>query len=216
MTDQDITIAMTDAERALFEKLLSSATSYLEFGSGGSTILASRTPTLNRATCVESSNEYFNDQVLPDPDVQKAVESKKLEVMLVDIGPTADWGFPVDKSSRKKWVNYAESPFRNDSSYDLVLVDGRFRVACALQALFHATPDTIIAFHDYWNRHQYHVVEQFFELVERVDNFAIFKAKSGYSKFKARMVYGMYRREPGDHPLYLKIRRRLSRGAQKD
>ena len=42
----------------------------------------------------------------------------------------------------------------------MVLIDGRFRVACFLFSLLNAKKDSIIIFDDYMNRSEYHVVEE--------------------------------------------------------
>lgn len=44
---------------------------------------------------------------------------------------------------------------------DLVLIDGRFRLACFLHSQLAAETGTPILFDDYTNRPQYHLVEEF-------------------------------------------------------
>jgi hypothetical protein len=41
--------------------------------------------------------------------------------------------------------------------YDIILVDGKWRVECARAAAKVMTDDTILLFHD-WDREEYHVV----------------------------------------------------------
>src|SRR5699024_4064786 len=42
---------------------------------------------------------------------------------------------------------------------DVVLIDGRFRVACFLTSVLYANPNTKIIFDDYTDRTYYHIVE---------------------------------------------------------
>ena len=55
-------------------------------------------------------------------------------------------------------------------SFDVYLVDGRYRVACACSAFLHAAKygaaNAIILMHDYAEREHYHVVEQFADIIE--------------------------------------------------
>ena len=59
-----------------------------------------------------------------------------------------------------------EAPFSEGFSPDVVLIDGRFRVACFLYALIHTKPGTVIIFDDYADRPEYHVVEEVISPVE--------------------------------------------------
>ena len=62
----------------------------------------------------------------------------------VYIGELGDWGFPKDSTNISLWPSYCESIWKYGRDAELVLVDGRFRVACALHAvlLSYTPPDT--------------------------------------------------------------------------
>ncbi len=53
------------------------------------------------------------------------------------------------------------------SQVDVVLIDGRFPVACCLKCYDILSDDSVILFDDFLNRPQYHVVLDFFEIVEQ-------------------------------------------------
>jgi hypothetical protein len=55
---------------------------------------------------------------------------------------------------------------------DLVLVDGRFRVACVLQALL-TVPTARILVHDFWQRPAYHIVLQYTTVLDRADTMVL-------------------------------------------
>ena len=57
---------------------------------------------------------------------------------------------------------------------ELVLIDGRFRVACFLFSLINGSPGTKIIFDDYVNRPHYHVVEEFIKPIETCGIQALF------------------------------------------
>jgi hypothetical protein len=62
----------------------------------------------------------------------------------VDIGEVGAWGYPTNSTNSRTWPSYSESILKYGHEADLVLVDGRFRVACALYAvlLSYSYPDT--------------------------------------------------------------------------
>ena len=57
------------------------------------------------------------------------------------------------------------------SVYDVVLIDGRFRIECALKLLSagHINAESVVMIHDYRERAQYHVVEEFFDRIREDD-----------------------------------------------
>ncbi|MWL75401.1 hypothetical protein GQM09_34035, partial [Escherichia coli] len=70
-----------------------------------------------------------------------------------------------------------------DKAFDLILVDGRFRVACTLNAIRQTLAqqknidDTVIFIHDFWNRPDYHPVLTFLDVQEKVESAGAFKIK---------------------------------------
>ena len=57
---------------------------------------------------------------------------------------------------------------------DLVLIDGRFRVACLMATVLHTKPGTTILFDDYYDRPYYQVTEPMLTPVDRHDRMAEF------------------------------------------
>lgn len=164
---------MTDSEIDLFKQQLIGSKAYFEFGSGGSTKLATR----NNVTVhgVES------DKFWVDTLHKEAGELCKVEY--VDIGPTKEWGYPVDDSHKEKFGNYSEAILKYDQAFDFILVDGRFRVACTLNAIKHTLTkqkqvrDTRIFIHDFWNRADYHDVLEFLDTEHVVESAGVFRIK---------------------------------------
>lgn len=62
----------------------------------------------------------------------------------VDIGEVRNWGYPKNTTVNESWLSYSRAILTYGLEADLVLVDGRFRVACALHAvlLSFSYPDT--------------------------------------------------------------------------
>ena len=86
------------------------------------------------------------------------------------------WGKPQGRELAAKWPAYYLDVWQGmERMPDVVLVDGRWRVACALQALLRCDAGATVMFHDFWNRPNYHGVLDFTDVVERVDNLAVLR-----------------------------------------
>ncbi|MFT8244188.1 DUF4214 domain-containing protein [Roseomonas sp. BN140053] len=126
---------MDPEELALFRRVLAEPwRCYLEYGTGGSTAEAARLGT-GRMVSVESDPRWLG-KVAADPAVAAALAAGRAELLPVELGPLGEWGTPADPGSRALWPRYAETGWaaleRAGLRPDLVLVDGRFRVACCL------------------------------------------------------------------------------------
>lgn len=205
---------MTENEIALLQRELGRCQRYLEFGAGNSTKTAVGTKHIERIDSVESSADFLEQFVLCDEAVKQAVEADILHCHIVDIGETGRWGFPV--GARDKWPDYSEKIFEVDQGWDLVLIDGRFRVACALGAWLHLRDEVKILIHDFKERPYYHILLEFFECKERVDSFVLLEKKQGINREKVEMLRQRYRYLPGDQTkigrIMNVIRRKFSAG----
>ena len=158
----------------LFKKYLSKSKKYFEFGSGGSTILASQSNNINEVFSVESSKEYLNI-LLND----KKLVKDKVKFILVDLNSKKNnWGYPAINDNTIM-AKYSDA-ILNIKNIDYILIDGRFRVACALKAFDVMSKDTIIAFDDFLNREKYHIILQWFDIIDKRDygNMVILRKKS--------------------------------------
>ena len=190
-------MTMTASEISLFEVNLNSATRYLEYGTGGSTKLAAKTNTLLSITSVESDPTYLSEHVIVDESVAASARSRRLTFLIVNIGSTGKWGHPRDRSKAYLWPNYALCPYLHGHRPDLILIDGRFRVACGIVAALHV-PEATVLIHDYTNRPQYHVLEQFYDIERTVDTLVQCRRKATINGLLARRLLKKYLYSPDD------------------
>lgn len=170
---------------ARFEELMRQSDVYLEYGSGGSSILGA---SLGKKIFSVDSDWMFQKQVRKTLAKCNFENNAQLTLIYANIGMTREWGVPLSTKCTpgrlRKWRRYAVLPWDimrvENLSPDLVLIDGRFRVACALESLknLNANSDAKILFDDYFEREHYSVVEQFGDLIEKVGRMAVFKPKS--------------------------------------
>ena len=153
-------------------ELMSRSKSYLEYGTGGSTMLAIRSG-VRQLVAVESDLSWL---LALRHRVAALAAPTEVTWRYEDIGPTGDWGAPVDDSAWRRYRRYPlgvwREHWREGGSPDLVVVDGRFRVACAIASLLHAAPGTPILFDDYTVRPQYHHLEHLISPVAVHDRIA--------------------------------------------
>ena len=161
---------MSEKERRLLNDHLSKSTSYLEYGSGGSTTLACSAPNIKKIHSVESDLSFINE-LSQESTIAKNIQSNRLKFYFANLGETGRWGVPVNKKKMHLWPLYSLMPFtnfENQTNYDLVFIDGRFRVACGL-AVALENPNCIVLIHDYFKRPQYWILEKFYNVLNRAD-----------------------------------------------
>lgn len=162
---------MSAAEITQLELQLAGLSSLLEFGCGGSTLVAARQ--VRRIVSVDSDPEW-----LRKVQAEVAREAVEFTPFHADIGAVGEWGQPTDEGRIRDWPRYHTQIWRSMSgSPDAVLIDGRFRVACLLQAIIHCKPDCVLLFHDFWDRPHYHVVLRHADVLARVDTLAVLRAR---------------------------------------
>lgn len=162
-----------------FLERLQRAKFYVEFGSGGSTYAAAQDhiPFIS----VDSDRFFLKD-------VQKKIQTDGFyqphhqTYKYADIGLTEGWGVPVlwgapSANRQALFRQYSDFPVAADGPLpDLVLVDGRFRVACALKAFraLQAQSGWTLVVDDYVDRPEYAVLEDFGHLETHIGRMAIF------------------------------------------
>ncbi|MDP5346992.1 MAG: hypothetical protein NWQ32_01190, partial [Paracoccaceae bacterium] len=151
ITRPELTLPAAEAE--VLRAAYAQAEVILEYGSGGSTVMAAEMG--KRVTSVESDQAWA--QMMRD---WFAANPPKGQVSIVwsDIGPTKEWGHPVDDSAWKQFPAYPLAVWdRPDLAHpDVVLVDGRFRMGCALATAYRITRPIPLYYDDYANRPRHH------------------------------------------------------------
>lgn len=171
----------------LFVELLEECTAYLEFGSGGSTLLADK---LERRTLTVESDRFFARVVR-----NLLRERTPVEILEIDIGLTGPWSYPIfDRPTAgrlRRWSMYNRKPFDLLCTQawfpDFVFIDGRFRRACVLQTARSALTEgraVKLLFDDYFSdgREHYHAVEQWLGKPEQAGRAALFLVDQQHSQ----------------------------------
>jgi len=122
---------LDDADRMALGDLYLNAKSVFEYGLGESTLIAAHTG-VPRYAGVDSDALW----------VAQARTNSKLDHFrfnFADIGASKEWGHPQNSLLQKINYNYQLAPLvLEDEAFDVYLVDGRYRVACACVSFLHA------------------------------------------------------------------------------
>jgi hypothetical protein len=184
---------MTPEEIALFSALVGSARRYLEFGTGGSTVLAAQLAG-EMVISLDSSQEWL-------AEVRKACAAEKTrltpQLVGVDIGPVGRWGYPADPATAGRWPAYHRAVWQLPPARDadLCLVDGRFRVACFLQAVLNCRADTLILLHD-CQRAEFAPVHEVARQIACVNELAVFLPRPGHSRARLQELLAQHAADP--------------------
>lgn len=191
-----------DNERELMDRVLAGGCErYLEFGLGGSTLLALRHGA-KQVVAVDSDPRWVT-AAREHPEIRPAIASGAASLLHADIGPTGDWGHPRSMEDKHRWTAYIrlawEEWARRGALPNLIYVDGRFRVACCLSvALACASrPEGArvarVLLHDMSaDRPHYSDVFKVFEMVEQVGTLHLLRPKAGICTASALSLFMAY------------------------
>ena len=135
---------------------------YFEFGSGGSTNIASY---YKLKTYTVESNALWHEK-LKNSGINA-------EYITVDLKVNNNLGLPGPGTTVEDWKKYIQA-YKSEYNADIILIDGRFRVACALDIFSKIRKDTIVLIHDYTPRKQYHIIENYYIKVKIWNELALF------------------------------------------
>ena len=107
----------------------------------------------------------------------------------VDLKVNANYGYPGPGTTVEDWKKYIQA-YKKEYNADIILIDGRFRVACALDIFSKTRKDTIVLIHDYM-RDYYHIVEDYYYKIKEWDTLAAFIKKPNISAIPSD-VYNKY------------------------
>lgn len=196
MDAPELTPAGMDADEvALLEAVLGASRRYLEFGAGGSTLLAVKaSPEL--IVTVEGDNAWV-DRIRQHPEIAAAEAAGRVVLQPIDLGPIRAFSVPTDPAWADRWPAYHQAGWDLFGAVlpDLVFIDGRFRLACGLQAVLRCPPMTRVLIHDFWNRPEYHRLLDFTETLDRAGTMALLAPRAGLDRAAAEALLREVERE---------------------
>lgn len=189
---------------AWFLETLKNSRRYLEYGTGGSTYQAAK---LGIEFIAVDSDPYFLKSVQKKIRNDGYARPEGQTYRYADIGLTGHWGRPImfgnpSAGRLEKFRRYSDPPpecFEGGLTPDLVLVDGRFRVACVLKSLRMLADKRgwTIAMDDFGDRPHYNAITEFAEIDRLVNGrMAMMTSVKDFDPAKLDEAIRKYETEP--------------------
>jgi len=183
---------LSDWDRKKLVELYSKVRSVFEYGLGESTKLAAHV-SVPRYSGIDSDSNWVATARDGSPD--------HFRFSFADVGNLRGWGTADNPNANKNYLNYQVAPLVVEKkAFDVYMVDGRWRAACALVSMLHASargnPNALILIHDFVDKERsihcaepancnvqkirasYHRVKQVADLVDHSGNkLAVFRRK---------------------------------------
>ena len=156
---------LAENDEKIFYLYLKDISVYFEYGSGGSTYQSSIRNNIKKIYSVESDVDWQNKlkQLIQHPNIKYIYNEMDTQ--------KNTWGSPGENATDIQKINYSNHILyltkEEQESIDLVLIDGRFRVACCLKCYDVIKDNCLIVFDDFLNRKQYHIVLEYFDIIEK-------------------------------------------------
>lgn len=184
-SDQFVGGGMSMQEKAVLSVLYSSRKRIFEWGMGSSSLLAIHM-NISSLFSVDSSYEWVKR-------MKSLIDSRhNTDFEHIDIGPIKDFGHPVDMKFKFLWPNYSLAVTLHQIPFDVYLVDGRFRVACACQALLHAHCSSLVVLHDS-HRDEYKIISTISTKIAQVQSIAVFVVNPSISIETIQRIWEEYK-----------------------
>ena len=166
-------LTLPEAEAEVLRETYASAGVILEYGSGGSTVLAASGQG-KTIFSVESDTAWAAKMRLY---FRRNPPHSAVNIHSVDIGPTGAWVRPIDETGWKTYHHYPLSVWHRPDFRmpDVILIDGRFRSACFVTAALCLTAPATVLWDDYVERRSYHEVERWLKPVSMHGRMARFE-----------------------------------------
>jgi hypothetical protein len=151
----------------LFYKYLDKSSYFFEYGTGGSTYHAIIRKNIKSIVTVETDYIWHRQFkfLLEEED-----NRSNFVYCEMDTQPNT-WGNPGPNSTQEQIIDYSDQIRKLGSEKtDFVLIDGRFRVACCLKCFDVVTDKCLIAFDDFLNRPDYHIVLDYYDIIDKSDD----------------------------------------------
>jgi hypothetical protein len=166
--------SLFDGDDELFKSYLQDCDFYFEYGVGASTSWVLDNSNAN-IIAVDTNKEWIDY-------VNINVYSSRAKLIWINLGELTNWGRPNSYKYKDSFIDYVSGVWKFEKKADVVLIDGRFRVACFFYSLLHSKTGSIIIFDDYFNRPFYHVIEEVVSLHKKCGRQAVFKVPRVFDK----------------------------------
>ena len=177
-------IILFDGDDYLFKQYLINCNIYFEYGVGASTRWVLEN-TKSKIISVDTDKKWINT-------INFSNQSSRIKLNWINLGDLENWGRPKSYVYRDRFIDYISNVWSFNEKADVVLIDGRFRVACFLYSLINAKINSIITFDDYINRPYYHIVEEIVPIYKICGRQAVFRVPNNINRSLAENILNKF------------------------
>ena len=145
---------LNNLELIAFLSFLTNKTIFFETGSGCSSIIAKYFA--KKTYAIEGCKKYY------EYGINNGLKDNLIFKDLKPDNPT--WSYPGKNSNLNDWINYFTS-YKKEYDADVILIDGRFKIATAMDIFNKIRNDTIVLLHEYNYRPQYYIIEKYYKYI---------------------------------------------------
>ena len=160
-----------------FTSFLTKDTIFFEFASGCSSIIAKYYA--KKSYAVEGNKLWY------DIGIRNGLRKNLLFKDLKCDGSGKMLSWPGKNSNIDDWKNFIQA-YKEEYNADVILIDGRFRVACALDIFEKIRNDTIVLLHE-CQRKQYSEIENYYDKIYKWANLCLFQKKKNIKKIPMKL-----------------------------
>jgi hypothetical protein len=139
-------------------------------------------PNIQFIVSVEGQEVRIN-KCLTIKSIKNLLNKNKLTFHYIDYNAGEDSGKPMNDEKLGNFKSYSDVvslyPAR---TFDTILINGRFRVACALKLYDYIDSKGRILVYDYISRPDYKCIEEFFTIIDYSDTLAVFVKKTDINR----------------------------------
>ena len=161
----------------VFTSFLTKNITFFEFASGCSSIIAKYYA--KKSYAVEGNKKWY------DIGVKNGLKDNLLFRDLKCDGSGPLLSYPGRKSTMKDWKNFFQA-YKKEYNADVIFIDGRFRVACALDVFSKIKNDTVLLLHE-CNRKQYKVIQNYYNLIRHWGILCMYQKKENISEIPLKI-----------------------------
>ena len=170
---------MSVSEKTLLYEGFNRSHTYFEIGSGTSTFQAVKHGL--KVISVESDAGWYKkmNSIFPT--------ECDINYILIDFHITYNSGYPCNKTTKEEMYQYTHQ-YKPEFNADMILIDGRFRVACALNILPYIDNTSDVYIHDF-ERESYHFVMKYYDWIEQAGSLVRLRKKKCCATLKELSYY---------------------------
>ena len=177
-------IILFDGDDYLFKQYLINCDIYFEYVVGASTLWVIEN-TKSKIISVDTDNKWINS-------IKFSNQSPRIKLNWINLGDLGNWGRPKSYEYRDQFIDYISNVWSFNEKADVILIDGRFRVACFLYSLINAKINSIIIFDDYNNRPYYHIIEEVVPVYKICGRQAVFRVPNNINRSLAENILNKF------------------------